>query len=300
MSEQAIMRIKELSQKSGVTKSTIHYYLREGILHRPTKTGRTMAYYDGSHLQKLATIKRLKKDHRMPIAFLKEELARLGEGGLPQPGPSDAKEKEASPKDIRRARIVKVALDIFSKRGYHRTKVNDITTKMGISTGTFYLYFENKRELFIEVVEDVVHHIVGDAARSIKGVDDLGHKLVIRGQVFHENYTRYMDILNQLRAEISSDEDWPREKVNRMYKDLTDPLIQELREGIGKVEIRPHDPELLAYALTGMIEMMSFRISIDDKYTIDDVLRFMGELLLNGMFPEQEKKNIDVNQYLKG
>jgi len=94
VSDQAYMRIKELSQRSGVPRSTIHYYLREGLLHPPAKTGRTMAYYDETHLKMLATMKRLKKDLRMPIAFLKEELARLGEGGFPEPLPGNEIENE--------------------------------------------------------------------------------------------------------------------------------------------------------------------------------------------------------------
>jgi AcrR family transcriptional regulator len=292
------MRIKELSQKSGVPKSTIHYYLREGLLHPPTKTGRTMAYYDETHLKKLATIKHLKKDLRMPIAFLKEELARLGGGGFPEPPPGNEIENETNPKDIRKAEIIKAAIQAFSRKGYHRTKVSDITKEVGISTGTFYIYFENKRELFIEVVEDVFRHIVGDAARNIKGEEHLGRKLVIRGRTFYGNYSRYMEILHQLRAEIASDEDWPQEKLNHLYRALTGPVIKEAQEAIDKGQLRPVDPELFAFALTGMIEVMSFRISLDDKYTIEDAIRFIGDMIVNGLIPEQDRDKWDLDQLM--
>ena len=298
MSDQAYMRIKELSQKSGVPKSTIHYYLREGLLQPPTKTGRTMAYYDGTHLKKLATIKHLKKDLRMPIAFLKEELVRLGKGGFPELTPGNEIENETNPKDIRKAEIVTAAIEAFSRKGYHRTRVSDITKEVGISTGTFYIYFENKRELFIEVVEDVFRHIVGDAARNIKGEEHLGRKLVIRGQTFYENYSRYMEILHQLRAEIASDEDWPQEKLNRLYQALTGPVIKEAQEAIDKGQLRPVDPELLSFALTGMIEVMSFRISLDDKYTIEDAIRFIGDMIVNGLIPEQDRNKWDIDQLM--
>jgi len=292
------MRIKELSQKGEVPKSTIHYYLREGLLHPPTKTGRTMAYYDETHLKKLATIKHLKKDLRMPIAFLKEELARLGEGGFPEPLPGNEVENETNAKDIRKAEIIKAAIEEFSLKGYHRTKVSDITKKVGISTGTFYIYFENKRELFIEVVEEVFRHIIGDAARNIKGEEDLGRKLVIRGRTFYENYSRYMEILHQLRAEIASDEDWPQEKLNHVYRALTGPVIIEAQEAIDKGQLRPVDPELLSFALTGMIEVMSFRISLDDKYTIEDAIRFIGDMFVNGLIPEQDRSKWDLDRLM--
>ena len=300
MSAHAYMRIKELSQKSGVPRSTIHYYLREGLLHPPTKTGRTMAYYDETHLKKLATIRHLKKELRMPIAFLKEEVARLGGGGFPERPPGNEIEDETDPKDIRKAEIVRAAIEAFSQKGYHRTKVSDITKMVGISTGTFYIYFENKRELFIEVVEDVFRRIVGDAARNIKGEEDLGRRLVIRGRTFYENYSRYMEVLHQLRAEIASDEDWPQEKVNRMYRALTGPVMKEVQEAIDKGQLRPVDPDLLSFALTGMIEVMSFRISLDDKYTIEDAIRFIGDIMVNGMIAEQDRNKWDMDRLMNG
>lgn len=290
MSDKVFMRIKELSVKSGVPKSTIHYYLREGLLHPPTKTGQTMAYYDETHLKRLAMIARLKKNLRMPIAFLKKELDKEVNSGLDVEENAEHNEQDPSPRDARKKEIIKAAIYVFSQKGYHRTKVSEITAKAGISTGTFYIYFENKRELFIEVVEDVFRHIVGDAARNIKGEDDVGRKLVIRGRTFYENYSRYMEILNQLRAEIASDEDWPQEKLNRMYLSLTGPVKKEAQEAVEKGHIRPVDPELLSYALTGMVEIMSFRISLDDKYTIEDAIMFIGDMIINGLIPESDRQ----------
>lgn len=66
------MRMKELVQRSGMSRSTIHFYLREGLLHPPIKTGRTMAYYDRGHLDRLKSIQKSKMDMRMPLAFLKK------------------------------------------------------------------------------------------------------------------------------------------------------------------------------------------------------------------------------------
>ena len=296
MNEFAYMRINELSRRSGVPKSTIHFYLRQGLLHPPTKTGRTMAYYDSSHLDRLSAIKRLRKDLRMPIAFLKQELKRLGELGQRPSDENATPVVELEPKGSRKAEIINAAIEVFSQNGYHRAKVSDITRKAGISIGTFYIHFQNKRDLFIEVVEEVFRHIVGDAAKNIKGEEDLGKRLVIRGRAFFENNSRYVEILNQLRAEIASDEQWPQEKLNRMYQALTGPVIKEAREGIERGEIRAGvDPELLAFALTGLIEVLSFRISLDKKYTLEDAMRFIGDLVLSGVVPSNMKERWNIS-----
>ncbi|MBA4367643.1 MAG: hypothetical protein C0403_08390 [Desulfobacterium sp.] len=55
-------------------RTKIHFYLRHGLLHQPKKTGRTMAYYDESHLQRLKQIEKVKKGSRVPLSFLKEKI----------------------------------------------------------------------------------------------------------------------------------------------------------------------------------------------------------------------------------
>jgi hypothetical protein len=107
-----------------------------------------------------------------------------------------------------------------------------------------------------------------------------------------------MEILHQLRAEIASDEDWPQEKLNRVYRALTGPVIKEAQEAIDKGQLRPVDPELLSFALTGMIEVMSFRISLDDKYNIEDAIRFIGDMVVNGLIPEQERNKWDLDRLM--
>jgi AcrR family transcriptional regulator len=299
MDAKKLMKISELSLQSGVPKSTIHYYLRQGLLHPPQKTGRTMAYFDSSHLERLSLIKRLRRDLRIPIAFLKQEVERLEAAGNRSSGENEHSNADLQPQESRKKEIINAAIEVFSQKGYHNAKVNDITRKAGISIGTFYIHFKNKRDLFIEVVEEVFRNIVGNAARNIKGEQNLGKRLVIRGRTFFENYTRYAEILNQLRAEIASEEDWPREKLNRMYLALTGPVIKEGREAAERCEIRPGvDPELLAFALTGLIEVLSFRILLDDKYTIEDVIFFIADLMLNGVVPLDQRGRWELNKIL--
>jgi DNA-binding transcriptional MerR regulator len=69
------IKIGELSRLSGVSKQTIHYYQREGLLHPPTKTHPNVAYYDSSHVDRLALIKRLKEGRRLKLTEIKDHLA---------------------------------------------------------------------------------------------------------------------------------------------------------------------------------------------------------------------------------
>jgi len=53
----------------------------------------------------------------------------------------------------RRQQILENARDVFAKNGYHAAKIDDIVAAAGVARGTFYLYFEDKRAIFEEIVD---------------------------------------------------------------------------------------------------------------------------------------------------
>lgn len=55
-----------------------------------------------------------------------------------------------------RVDILQAAFTEFSERGYHQTAIADIARRLGIGHGTFYRYFENKR--------DILEHVINDTA----------------------------------------------------------------------------------------------------------------------------------------
>jgi len=44
--------------------------------------------------------------------------------------------------------IIEAAEELFSQHGYHNTQIMDIVKAVGMSAGTFYNYFKDKRDLF--------------------------------------------------------------------------------------------------------------------------------------------------------
>lgn len=61
-------------------------------------------------------------------------------------------EKAGSKKGGKREAIVEAAIDIFSRKGYHNTRMEEIALAAGAGKGTIYEYFASKLELFQEVL----------------------------------------------------------------------------------------------------------------------------------------------------
>jgi AcrR family transcriptional regulator len=56
-------------------------------------------------------------------------------------------------KEERPEEILEAALDLFLSRGYSATRLDDVAASAGVTKGTLYIYFENKEQLFLSVIE---------------------------------------------------------------------------------------------------------------------------------------------------
>ncbi len=65
--------IRILIKKTGVAKQAIHFYMKEGLLPRPVKAGRNVAYYDEEHVKRIKQIKELQKRF-IPLRIIKRLL----------------------------------------------------------------------------------------------------------------------------------------------------------------------------------------------------------------------------------
>ena len=68
-------------------------------------------------------------------------------------GPEAVEKRRSPDKATRRQEILQAARDVFAKHGYHAAKIDDIVAAAGVARGTFYLYFEDKRAIFEEIVD---------------------------------------------------------------------------------------------------------------------------------------------------
>ena len=147
------MKMSELSEYSKTPSATIRYYIKEGLLPEPIRTSMTMAYYTNEHIKGLQNIDVLKKKG-LSLMAIKEKI------NADAPRASHKKEK---PTDIvynsKRDEIVKVSVNLFRKKGYDATSIDEIIKKAGIGKGTFYQHFKNKELLFFECTDNVFYDI---------------------------------------------------------------------------------------------------------------------------------------------
>jgi len=93
----------------------------------------------------------------------------------------------------KKQRIKNVAIRLMSEKGYHSTSSNEIAKEAGVSIGTFYSYYKDKKELYKELVADIYNTVLapmnmsedpGSNAGTLSGPFDSLDKLSIEETVY--------------------------------------------------------------------------------------------------------------------
>jgi AcrR family transcriptional regulator len=69
--------------------------------------------------------------------------------------------------DAMRTRLLTVAAEVFAARGYAATGMRDLAAAAGVSTGSLYHYFPDKRSLFERLVERTVDADLVDLEQAL-------------------------------------------------------------------------------------------------------------------------------------
>ncbi|HWV84745.1 MAG TPA: TetR/AcrR family transcriptional regulator [Capillimicrobium sp.] len=174
----------------------------------------------------------------------------------PAPPPKAASGRALSGRGERtRRRLLEAAEEVFAQLGYHDASIVKITEAAGVSQGTFYVYFEGKREIFDELVDDLnrrVRHAMSEAAAqggTRAEAERLGFRAFFRFTAEHPALYR---VIRQ--AEFVSPG-----AMHRHYERIAEGYVSGLRRAIEDGEIAEQDPEVAAWALMGIGELLGMR-----------------------------------------
>ncbi len=109
----------------------------------------------------------------------------------------------------RMVRITEAARDLFARKGLNGTSSNEIAREAGVSIGTFYSYFENKRTLFLKILDGHLHAFITDIYSletddTISVKDNIGQHIRKAFSVFdrHASFHREALVLKFSDADV--------------------------------------------------------------------------------------------------
>lgn len=159
-------------------------------------------------------------------------------------------------KETRRDQLLHCAKAMFAEQGYHATNVADIIAAAGVARGTFYLYFESKRQIFDAIVDGLLHDIDQRIA-----VIELGPNAHPPIEQLRTNLRRVLTLILEDRhlvqillfQAVGLDHDCQR-KLDHFYQSVRDQIEAALRMGMLMGLVRSCEARLAAAAILGAIQ----------------------------------------------
>lgn len=180
--------------------------------------------------------------------------------------------------------IIDAAVQVFSTKGYHNTRMEEIAIAAGIGKGTIYEYFESKLHLFQAMMERSLQAYY--ARLEIEYIE----QLPFRDRLCHllEGHFSFCRDNKDLTRIIFWDTDVIDEELKdwtfSLRKEKEERLISIVNEAKTRGELRGVDSRLATLMIMGCMEAMYVPIIFEDwDIPADELAGQVTELIMQGI-----------------
>ena len=191
-------------------------------------------------------------------------------------------------KQNKKEKILETATSLFSKFGLDKTTMNDIADHLQMGKATLYYYFQNKLDIYKEVVKNETEGIKDAILAAIEKADTPQEKIIAYVVTRIENVQEIFNYYGNVRSKEPILPKFPvidelREDFDNFEKEL---INQLLTEGIEKDVFKIQDLELATRAFYAGVRGSEYQLAHDN--TIDNIQEDI-ETLMNMIFKGIEK-----------
>ncbi len=188
-------------------------------------------------------------------------------------------------KQERKQKLLEAALGAFGKLGYHDTQVSHIIAEAKVARGTFYLYFESKREIFdalvTEISERVQRLIHPIETGTIEGI--LYQILGNIERATHLLFQNPLYIKIFFSDAVGLDRDFDN-RLKKFYQNVLTLIQNGLNKGQELGLIRRGDTLLLALGLLGSLKEILYQFILGTHQIPEDrVIREVYHMVIHAL-----------------
>lgn len=204
-------------------------------------------------------------------------------------------------KSLRIQKITDTAAELFHRKGYRSTTLDDVSKKLGITKAALYHYVSSKEKLlsriYIQALENIFRNTDKIAGKDLP--PDVRLRLIIQNHIKGiiiqsiSMFSVFFTEENQLPAKEFR-------KIRREKRKYTRIVEEIIEEGISQGLFRKSDPKLQAFAIIGMCNWVyKWYKPGPDSYTPEQIADYFTSLLERGYLKGDMEGMPDVPKSLR-
>ena len=185
----------------------------------------------------------------------------------------------------RRRAVITAAAKVFKENGLAASSIDDIAKATGLDRASLYYYVGNKRELFEEVVLDVIGKNV-EMAEEIRSSSQTTEAKI--QELFERLLRSYTDYYPHMHVFMQEDisrigSQGGSTTVLELQRRFDRALIAIIQEGIDNDVLRKDlSPRLVAFGLIGMVNWTHRWFHPDGPVSSDEIARTFSMVAIDG------------------
>lgn len=188
----------------------------------------------------------------------------------------------------RRRQILDVALKAFSTGGYHNTSMTDVADALSLTKPVVYQYFDSKRELYLELLNEVSNHLVTSVTAVLTATGD-PRAQVERGLVAYFTWVSNNRDAFSLLFDSSERLDVEVDDIVSQFEDTAAAAIAPFITA----NISATDQHIFAIGIVGMVETVSRQVIRQGRTFDASVLgASVAELVWGGLRSIGQTRNV--------
>lgn len=200
---------------------------------------------------------------------------------------------------MRRQEIIEAAADIFSKKGYHATSMQDIAEAVNLQKASLYHHFSSKQEILLAVLDQALDLLITNMQQVLELGIPSDKKLRQAMQVYIETTLNHRQLARVLLLEyrsldpnLQSRHIIRRDRFEQMWRDL-------LLEGWESGDFQCQDISLTARGLLGVMNWMITWYHPDGPLPPATVAEYFSDLFLLGLLPRLAEQKPVITPHLE-
>src|SRR5579875_2611568 len=187
-------------------------------------------------------------------------------------------------REATRQRIIREAASEFARLGFEQANINTIAEQAGIGKGTIYLYFENKRELFLAMLRQIAQAQLASIRAALAADGSLHERLerlfLAFARLAHEesdSFNVYMSALYGVNRAF-------KEEATRLLREYLAVITFMLQESQARGEFQTDHLEATALMVLSLTEsyVLSARVLGQSEQEIVRQARHVAHFILRG------------------
>lgn len=138
----------------------------------------------------------------------------------------------------KREKILEAAVKVFSSKGFHEAKVEEIARLADVGKGTVYEYFSSKTQLFQEMFKAGLEFYYNSIAEELKATGSAKKKLTQAAKLHLRFIIEYRELAKITMSEHTCFEQEFREWLAKMREDKLETIKGIIQSGIERGEFR--------------------------------------------------------------